>query len=85
MVSPRDDPETMGAYDYARVLRHEYVHTITLGLTGNRIWHWMTEGLAVRVEHADDGTTGPVPPRQAYLELLTEAALNGGLFPDSRG
>lgn len=73
LVSPRDDKETMGVYDAARVLRHEYTHTITLGATGNRIWHWMTEGLAVREEQA--------PPRQGYLELLTNATLRGELFP----
>ena len=73
MVAPRKEGETLGAYDAARVLRHEYTHTITLGATGNRIWHWMTEGLATREEQA--------PPRQGYLDLLTAATLGGELFP----
>ncbi len=73
LVTPREGRGTLGTYDWARVMRHEYVHTITLGATGNRIWHWMTEGLAVREEQA--------PPRQTYLDLLTQATLTGGLFP----
>ena len=73
LVSPRDGEETLGAYDWHRVMRHEYTHTITLGATGNRIWHWMTEGLAVREEQA--------PPAQGYLDLLTGATLAGELFP----
>ncbi len=73
LVAPRDGEETLGTYDWHRVMRHEYTHTITLGATGNRIWHWMTEGLAVREEQA--------PPRQGYLDLLTAATLQGELFP----
>ncbi|MEL7238042.1 MAG: tetratricopeptide repeat protein, partial [Planctomycetota bacterium] len=48
MVVPKGGDEALGPYDWARVLRHEYVHTITLGATDNRIWHWLTEGIAVR-------------------------------------
>lgn len=73
MVTPRDHAETLGAYDWAQVVRHEFTHTITLGRTNNRIPHWMTEGLAVREEH--------VPVRQEWLELLSMAYAKQELFP----
>lgn len=44
--------DMMGAFDWARVLRHEYVHTVTLDMTGNRIPHWLTEAAAVNQEQA---------------------------------
>src|SRR5262249_58606263 len=37
-------------FNWAEVLRHEFTHTVTLAATGNRIPHWMTEGLAVHAE-----------------------------------
>jgi tetratricopeptide (TPR) repeat protein len=42
----------MGAFDWARVLRHEYTHTVTLALTNNRIPHWLTEAAAVNQEES---------------------------------
>ncbi len=42
----------MGAFDWARVLRHEYTHTITLAMTNNRIPHWLTEAAACAQEEA---------------------------------
>ncbi|MEM1013351.1 MAG: hypothetical protein AAGI46_14160 [Planctomycetota bacterium] len=72
LVAPRDNGETLGSFDWARVMRHEYIHTVTLGATDNRIWHWYTEGLAVRGEDA--------PISQSQLNLLAGATLNGGLF-----
>jgi tetratricopeptide (TPR) repeat protein len=42
----------MGAFDWARVLRHEYTHTVTLALTNNRIPHWLTEACAVTQEES---------------------------------
>ena len=41
-----------GPFDWARVLRHEYTHTITLAMTNNRIPHWLTEACAVAQEEA---------------------------------
>ena len=72
LVAPHDGGQTLGAFDWARVMQHEYVHTITLGATGNRVWHWLTEGLAVRGEDS--------PPSQQQLDLLAGATLNGELF-----
>jgi Flp pilus assembly protein TadD len=39
-------------FNWERVLRHEFVHTVTLAATRNRIPHWFTEGLAVLQENA---------------------------------
>lgn len=52
MEAPREGPGHFGVYDWARVLRHEYVHTITLSRSKNRIPHWFTEASAVFLELA---------------------------------
>ena len=72
LVAPLDGPDQLGTYDWARVMRHEYAHTITLGKTDNRVWHWLTEGLAVRSEHA--------PIDQGQIDLLSRATLTDTLF-----
>jgi tetratricopeptide (TPR) repeat protein len=50
LAAPRDGAG--GAFNWSRVVRHEFTHTVTLGVTDNRIAHWFTEGLAVWEEHA---------------------------------
>ncbi len=72
MESPRDHPQLQGAYNVARVLRHEYTHTVTLAATENRIPHWFTEGLAVMQEDA--------PRPWAWCTILAEAVRRGELF-----
>lgn len=72
MVSPRDGKGTLGTYNWAQVLRHEYVHTVTLSATDNRIAHWMTEGLAVLEERS--------PLRWEWVPMLNYAVTNNGLF-----
>jgi len=52
MEAPRVGPDHFGSYNWLRVLRHEYVHTITLSRTRNRIPHWLTEAAAVWLEDA---------------------------------
>lgn len=49
---PREGPPTkhLGLFDWLRVLRHEYAHTVTLSQTGNRVPHWLTEAAAVSIE-----------------------------------
>lgn len=49
-------------YNWARVLRHEFVHVVTLQQTDFNIPHWLTEALATREE-------GYPPPPQ-WHELL---------------
>ncbi|MDX2148355.1 MAG: hypothetical protein SFZ23_12610 [Planctomycetota bacterium] len=53
MESPREGPSSLtGAYDWVRVVRHEFVHTVTLARTRNRLPHWFTEASAVYLEDA---------------------------------
>ena len=46
LASPTSGPR----YNWARVVRHEFTHVITLQQTDFRIPHWYTEALAVRSE-----------------------------------
>ena len=73
MVSPRTGVATMGTFNWASVLRHEYTHTVTLGATDNRIQHWMTEGLAVYEERT--------PMRWEWVPMLNDAVRKRQLFP----
>jgi tetratricopeptide (TPR) repeat protein len=72
LVAPRKGPNTMGPFNWAQVLRHEYTHTVTLSATDNRIPHWMTEGLAVVEEHA--------PLRWEWIPMLYHAVTKNELF-----
>jgi len=72
MVSPRKGKNTMGPYNWAQVLRHEFTHTVTLSATDNRIAHWMTEGLAVYEER--------VPLRWEWVPMLHNAVKKKQLF-----
>jgi cellulose synthase operon protein C len=49
MDAPRTGP-TSHTFNWARVVRHEFTHTVTMAATDYRIPHWLTEGLAVRAE-----------------------------------
>lgn len=72
MESPREGPGHTGLYDWARVLRHEYVHTITLSRSNNRIPHWFTEAAAVHLEHA--------PRDYTTCQMLARAVDTDSLF-----
>ncbi len=65
LASPGDSAH-LPTYDVARVLKHEFTHTVTLEATLNRIPHWFTEGLAVYQEDA--------PRNFMWCELLANAA-----------
>lgn len=72
MEAPKIGPRHSGEYDWVRVVRHEYVHTVTLSRTRNRIPHWFTEAAAVHLE---------LSPRDYDTALLLANALkNGELF-----
>lgn len=73
MESPREGAGSqIGSYDWARVVQHEYTHTVTLSRTHNRIAHWMTEAAAVTLEDS---------PRDADTwKLLAHAFKNDALF-----
>lgn len=73
MESPADGPgHLVGPYDWLRVVRHEYVHTVTLARTNNRIPHWFTEAAAVFLEDA--------PRDWRTVQLLTNAFNTDTLF-----
>lgn len=61
-----------GLYDWLRVLRHEYTHTVTLDLTANRIPHWLTEAAAVMMELS--------PREYGDCVMLAESWRRGTLF-----
>ena len=51
MEAPRDGRNHLtGPYDWARVVQHEFTHTVTLSRTRNRLPHWFTEASAVYLE-----------------------------------
>jgi tetratricopeptide (TPR) repeat protein len=50
VTSPNDGPRP---FNWARVLKHEFVHVINLQQTRFNIPRWFTEGLAVRLEGAE--------------------------------
>jgi hypothetical protein len=72
MEAPRVGPDHNGTYDWVRVIRHEYTHTVTLSRTDNRIPHWFTEAAAVYVENA--------PRDYPTCQLLVQALTTGALF-----
>ncbi len=77
MESPKSGPRSStGPYDWLRVVRHEYVHTVTLSRTNNRIPHWLTEAAAVHLEDA--------PRDEPRARLLADAYRAGELFPMDR-
>jgi tetratricopeptide (TPR) repeat protein len=72
MVAPRKGVATLGPFNWAQVLRHEFTHTVTLAATDNRIPHWMTEGLAVYEEHT--------PLKWEWIPMLYNAVTKDQLF-----
>jgi tetratricopeptide (TPR) repeat protein len=66
MVAITTPDELPKKYDWARVLRHEYVHVLNLQQTNFNIPHWFTEGLAVHSE-------GPNRPREWNVTLAERA------------
>ena len=47
LAAPNKARGKLGLHNWAQVLRHEFAHTVTLEVTGNRIPHWFTEACAV--------------------------------------
>ena len=66
-------PDELGdKFNWARVLRHEFVHVVNLQQSDFRIPHWLTEGLAVHLEDQ--------PRPAAWNKLLVSRADAGKLF-----
>ncbi|MFT3684008.1 MAG: hypothetical protein QM783_03605 [Phycisphaerales bacterium] len=72
MEAPREGKGHTGAYDWPRVLRHEYTHTVGLSRTNNRLPHWFTEAQAQYLER--------VPREYSTAKLLYEAYSSDELF-----
>ncbi len=74
LEAPREGAPALhlGTFDWQEVLRHEYVHTVTLEQTRNRIPHWFTEALATHLETK--------PRSWEAVQLLTQAYESDGLF-----
>lgn len=70
---PKEGPRNrhFGLFDWLKVLRHEYTHTVTLSQTRNRIPHWLTEAAAVSME----GTPRDWPTCQMLARELQEGTL----------
>jgi tetratricopeptide (TPR) repeat protein len=72
MEAPKIGKEHTTLYEWLRVARHEYTHTVTLARTKNRIPHWFTEAAAVHMELG--------PRDYDRCRLLAETLLAGELF-----
>jgi len=73
MEVPRAGPgHKVGYYDWRRVIAHEYVHTVTLSRTKNRLPHWFTEAAAQYLEDA--------PRDEQTCRLLALKLETDGLF-----
>ena len=71
VVAPRAG-ETLGPFNWPRVLRHEFTHTLNLTYTHGRVPRWLTEGLAVWQEHVP--YRFPEVPEQLY-KLASEGKM----------
>jgi predicted Zn-dependent protease len=69
LASPTDMPRP---YNWARVLRHEFVHLLNLEQTAFNVPHWVTEGLAVSEEKR--------PRPASWIRLLTRRYKDDALF-----
>lgn len=73
MEAPREGPgHKVGSYDWRRVIAHEYVHTVTLSRTKNRLPHWFTEAAAQYLEDA--------PRDEQTCRLMAVKLQTDGLF-----
>jgi tetratricopeptide (TPR) repeat protein len=72
MVALTSPTELQGKYDWALVLRHEFVHVLNLQQTDFAVPHWLTEGLAVHLENQ--------PRPQKWTILLASRAKEDALF-----
>ncbi len=68
-----------GDFNWGSTLWHEIAHVFHLGLTGQRVPRWLTEGLAVREERRARPGWGH-PPDPSFLQALKE----GRILPVSR-
>jgi tetratricopeptide (TPR) repeat protein len=72
MIVALASPTATEPFNWSRVLKHEFVHILTLQRTQFNIPHWYTEALAVRTEGLD-------MPEQ-WQELLLDRVPKGEVF-----
>jgi len=77
-----------GMFNWGSTLWHELAHTVTLGMTDNRVPRWVSEGLSVFEEHRARpgwGDDVSIPFLVAYQKdmLLSIAELNNGFIRPS--
>ncbi|MDG2423980.1 MAG: tetratricopeptide repeat protein [Phycisphaerales bacterium] len=74
MEAPRKGvpSKNMAIYDWERVLRHEFAHTVNLAQTDYRVPLWLTEGAAVWME--------PGPRKWETSQMLAEELQAGTLL-----
>ena len=72
MVALTSPNELRKKYNWARVLKHEFVHVLNLQQTAFNVPHWFTEALAVETEGH--------PRPQLWNELLRTRVPKGELF-----
>ncbi|MFM9957513.1 MAG: peptidase MA family metallohydrolase [Phycisphaerales bacterium] len=72
MEAPREGRGHFGVYDWERVVRHEFAHTVNLSQTNYRVPLWFTEAAAVSVEFA--------PYDYSTCQLLVNALTSDTLF-----
>jgi tetratricopeptide (TPR) repeat protein len=80
ITPPREGKHQAGGFDWMRVIRHEFTHTVTLERTANRIPHWFTEACAVseEPEPRDFNTAQLLAHALAANELFTLDQINWG-------
>jgi len=72
LTPPKTGTSQYGPFNWPEVLRHEFVHTVTLSQTQNRIAHWLTEACAVWQE--------PAPRSFSRSFMLAQALQDEELF-----
>lgn len=74
-----------GEYNWGSTLWHELAHTFTLGVSGNKVPRWLSEGLSVHEEHRANpswGSDASAPFLQAFLanRLVNVSRMNDGFM-----
>ena len=74
-----------GEYNWGSTLWHELTHTFTLGVSGNKVPRWLSEGLSVHEEHRANpswGSDATAPFLQAVLanRLVNVSRMNDGFM-----